>query len=588
MSMSSKRILKSFIDDLISRVSITQTIDECVPLKKTGKNYSACCPFHSEKTPSFTVTESKGFYNCFGCGANGNAIQFIQEFERVDFVTAINILADKNGMTVEYEVRNNYLEAKENEKTQFIGGLGEYFIDNKTSKNEKFEALSLEMGFNNETKNKLSYSESSAKIVDFISDNELTQAAKNSGTINKYGKLISYSNSFIYPIINKNKPVGFVCFNEKEKQLTIPGNLIFNEANSLVDLDLAKNNKNEQPIFIVFGIAEKIRLEELGVENVVCNVINKSLLTKSQYMSITKGTDKNVFFVFNSNDESASSALDLVESFVSGWRATNQSDVKVLFIPSGESLSSIVKKISVNNLPYLYEKAVDLPTYFTSSIARQAKPNKEISEPLLTKSFSIISSSSQKNKNLHGVLMSSVSQALGLEHGKFTKQYNQYLLKEKPTHWFINEDTNSNVHSNIDESLLSKSYYLRTVDLRNYIINEYERSPDDSDVLLAIESAIYSCAVRGLFENQDVRILKLLNINENRIVSALSSMDLDDENKDLKRIELGLSTLNMGPLIEGDNVFNEHIVDELYSISFDKIKSRLIQQRDTRDQLSYK
>ena len=94
------QIPQSFIDDLLARVDVVEVIDQRVTLKKSGSNYSACCPFHNEKTPSFTVSQTKQFYHCFGCSANGNAIGFLMEYENMHFVDAIETLAESVGMQV--------------------------------------------------------------------------------------------------------------------------------------------------------------------------------------------------------------------------------------------------------------------------------------------------------------------------------------------------------------------------------------------------------------------------------------------------------------------------------------------------------
>lgn len=94
------RIPRGFIDDLLARVDLVDLIDARVKLKKQGKNYGACCPFHNEKTPSFSVSPEKQFYHCFGCGVHGNAIDFIMEYDRLEFVDAIEELASQCGMEV--------------------------------------------------------------------------------------------------------------------------------------------------------------------------------------------------------------------------------------------------------------------------------------------------------------------------------------------------------------------------------------------------------------------------------------------------------------------------------------------------------
>src|SRR6056300_1158120 len=96
-------IPQSFIDDLLARVDIVDVIDGYTTLKKTGKNYSGLCPFHNEKTPSFSVEPDKQFYYCFGCGAGGNAIGFVMNYDNVDFVEAIEKIATQMGMEVPRE-----------------------------------------------------------------------------------------------------------------------------------------------------------------------------------------------------------------------------------------------------------------------------------------------------------------------------------------------------------------------------------------------------------------------------------------------------------------------------------------------------
>ena len=81
-------IPQQFIDDLLDRTDIVEIIDGRVALRKSGQNYSGLCPFHNEKSPSFTVSQSKQFYHCFGCGAHGNAIGFLMEFDRLEFPAA--------------------------------------------------------------------------------------------------------------------------------------------------------------------------------------------------------------------------------------------------------------------------------------------------------------------------------------------------------------------------------------------------------------------------------------------------------------------------------------------------------------------
>ncbi len=94
------RIPQHFIDELLNRVDIVDLIDSRVPLRKAGRDFQARCPFHEEKSPSFTVSQTKQFYHCFGCGAHGSAISFLMEYDHLDFIEAIKELADKAGIAL--------------------------------------------------------------------------------------------------------------------------------------------------------------------------------------------------------------------------------------------------------------------------------------------------------------------------------------------------------------------------------------------------------------------------------------------------------------------------------------------------------
>jgi DNA primase len=101
-------IPQPFIQDLLHRVDIVDVVDRHVKLKRAGANYVACCPFHSEKSPSFTVSPTKQFYHCFGCGAHGTAIGFVMEYSGIGFIEAVKDLAQSVGMTVPQEERSEH------------------------------------------------------------------------------------------------------------------------------------------------------------------------------------------------------------------------------------------------------------------------------------------------------------------------------------------------------------------------------------------------------------------------------------------------------------------------------------------------
>ena len=114
------RIPQTFIDDLLDRVDIVDVVDRRVKLRKTGKNYSARCPFHEEKTPSFSVSPDKQFYYCFGCGAGGNALGFVMDYENIEFPQAIETLANSVGMEVQREANSGGPAQAKREESQQV------------------------------------------------------------------------------------------------------------------------------------------------------------------------------------------------------------------------------------------------------------------------------------------------------------------------------------------------------------------------------------------------------------------------------------------------------------------------------------
>ena len=128
-----ERIPQAFIDDLIDRSDITEIIGKRIEMKKAGKEYKACCPFHNEKTPSFTISPEKGFYHCFGCGAHGTSLGFLMDYEKLTFVEAIEELAKILGMEVPKSNEDIKLTKKQTSLKSLLNQVSEYFQSNLKS-----------------------------------------------------------------------------------------------------------------------------------------------------------------------------------------------------------------------------------------------------------------------------------------------------------------------------------------------------------------------------------------------------------------------------------------------------------------------
>jgi len=139
-------IPESFIQELLNRVDVVEVVDRKVQLKKAGANFVACCPFHKEKTPSFSVSPSKQFYHCFGCGAHGSAISFLIEYDGMTFVEAVNELANTAGLKVPNEQNVGTKEVKNNQKLEQVMQSTNIFFQKQLRQSNKAIAYLKERG----------------------------------------------------------------------------------------------------------------------------------------------------------------------------------------------------------------------------------------------------------------------------------------------------------------------------------------------------------------------------------------------------------------------------------------------------------
>lgn len=281
-----------YSDELIEEVSlrndIVDVISEYVNLKKAGKNHKGLCPFHSEKTPSFVVSDDKQLYHCFGCGEAGNVINFIMKIENLDFFDALELLAEKSNIDLSEYRNNNYNAEKVDKKSKLFEINREaavFFYKNLIkTKNEGIKYL-LNRGLN----------------IDIIKTFGLGYAINDWERLNRYlltkgydqeliyktglvvqrkeknGYYDRFRNRVIFPIISTTKKIigfgGRVLDDSVPKYLNSPESIIFNKSNTLYGLNLARNELgNEKKLIVVEGYTDVISLYQYGVKNAVATL----------------------------------------------------------------------------------------------------------------------------------------------------------------------------------------------------------------------------------------------------------------------------------------------------------------------------
>lgn len=292
-------IPEDFISNLLDTIDIVDVIGSYVPLKKSGHNYMACCPFHHEKTPSFSVVESKRFYHCFGCGVGGSCLKFVMEIEKISFVDAVAKLAAIAGMEVPY-VDNDSKKISIDKVLYKVNQLVSSLYKSNLMNNDIAKNYLQERGLIPEIWDKFDIGYSSQlwnnldEIVKNNSDlnyNLLKQAGLWIENKNSYAR---FRNRIMFPIHNvqgkivgfggrifevKNSSVNQTNDQNQPKYLNSPETLIFKKSNELYGLyqalkykDLTNSSKSENYFLMVEGYMDVIALSQHGILNVVATL----------------------------------------------------------------------------------------------------------------------------------------------------------------------------------------------------------------------------------------------------------------------------------------------------------------------------
>ncbi|KPJ67804.1 MAG: hypothetical protein AMJ43_02240 [Coxiella sp. DG_40] len=380
MSQTSKsRIPKSFIDDLLVRTDIVEIIGNRIQLRKTGSNFTASCPFHNEKTPSFTVSPNKQFYYCFGCGAHGNAISFIMNFDRMEFVEAIETLASYVGLEVPREI------SKSNDST------AEYYQILTTSNQYYQRQL-------RQADNAISYLKArglSGEISKLYNvgyappgwNNLLTKLGKNSTLQSQLvttGMLVRKDNGHLYdrfrdrimfPIRNqRGNVVGFggrSLGDETPKYLNSPETPIFNKSQELYGLYEAKqNNKNLSYIIIVEGYMDVISLAQHGI---TCAVATLGTATMNKHIQKLLRYTSKIVFCFDGDMAGKKAAWRALQVTLPLMREGIQ--VSFLFLPENEDPDSQIRKEGQTSFSQRIYNAIPLSEFFFTQLIEEEKIN---------------------------------------------------------------------------------------------------------------------------------------------------------------------------------------------------------------------
>ncbi|GEK13241.1 MULTISPECIES: DNA primase [Aliivibrio] len=354
-------IPRSFIDELLNRHDIVDIIDARVKLKKQGKNYGACCPFHNEKSPSFSVSQEKQFYHCFGCGVHGNAIDFLMEFDRLEFVEAIEELASMLGLDVPREQRSGFnapssgpTANSEQKRSLYdlMGGISQFYRSQlKSAANIHAINYLKDRGLSGEIVQKfgIGYIADEWELVkNNFGRDKASQDALVSG-----GMLIESDNGrrydrfrgrVMFPIRDRRgRVIGFggrVIGEGTPKYLNSPETPIFHKGKELYGLYEALQAYKDLPqALVVEGYMDVVALAQYGVDYAVASL---GTATTGDHMQLLFRQTSTVVCCYDGDRAGREAA----------WRAMEQAlpylndgrQLKFMFLPDGEDPDTYIRQ----------------------------------------------------------------------------------------------------------------------------------------------------------------------------------------------------------------------------------------------------
>ncbi|MGZ8194142.1 MAG: DNA primase [Methylosarcina sp.] len=381
--MSGGRIPRAFIDDLLARVDLVDLIGAYVPLKKTGANYVARCPFHTEKTPSFSVSRNKQFYHCFGCGVSGNAISFLMDFNHLDFVEAVEDLGNFAGLEVPREAFEKSSSGDKGDLSllyRTMEQVAAYYKEqlNSHPDGKKAKAYLQSRGVSEEitTDYFLGYAPHAWRKLQDRFDPQLLQACGLLGR-NEEGDLYGrFRGRVMFPIRDKRgRVIGFggrMLDDSLPKYLNSPETSLFQKGKEVYGLhELLRKNSKPQRILIVEGYMDAIALAQFGIHYAVATL---GTATSQSHLELLFRLTTEVVLCFDGDKAGREAAWRAMEPIFPCLRDGRQ--VRIMLLPQNEDPDSLIRKEGSTGFAERLQTSETLSDYFFKQLAAELNLSK--------------------------------------------------------------------------------------------------------------------------------------------------------------------------------------------------------------------
>jgi DNA primase len=353
------------VDEIKGRIDIFDVISERLPLKKAGQNWVGLCPFHSEKTPSFTVNPSKQIFHCFGCHTGGDVITFFMRYEKLSFLETITELAKKAGLQYEPS-RSDYLEKDKNAVFLEILKEAASFYITHLNKDKTVVDYLLSRGISQESQRRfyIGYAPNVTNgLYTFLTGKGYQEAAiRDAGVLSKEKRMDLLRKRIVFPIFNISGEVialgGRVLDNSLPKYLNSPETVLFNKRRVLYGLSQAIQQNKRDEFIVVEGYFDVIASHQHGFTNTIAPL--GTALTE-EHSRLLKRFTRKVVMVFDGDEAGLRAARrGFATLFKSGIEA------KALMLPKGEDPDSILKTQGAKTYSALLEMAMPFADFFAA------------------------------------------------------------------------------------------------------------------------------------------------------------------------------------------------------------------------------
>ncbi len=369
------RIPPEFISELLARVDLAQVIGQHIQLKKAGREHKACCPFHQEKTPSFTVT-TKGFYHCFGCGANGSAIGFLMEYTRCSFVDAVEDLARQVGMTVPRDARAQARQESQEPLYECMQQANRYYQE-MLRKSDPAKEYARSRGLSGQIckEYQIGYAPAGYENVEKRLAGKFDRALLiKAGLLTKNDKRRVYDrfrNRLMFPIRDtRGRTVGFggrvLEDQDTPKYINSPETPLFHKGRVLYGLyELQQRRGNLDQLVVTEGYMDVVSLAEAGVSNVVATL---GTATTEDHLRQMGRFCRKFVFCFDGDDAGRAAGWRALEHILPVLR--DGDEVRFAHLPEKEDPDSYIRNHGREVWQEFLSQSVLLEDYFFSQLTR--------------------------------------------------------------------------------------------------------------------------------------------------------------------------------------------------------------------------